>query len=466
MNRSIINKYAVVKCLNLERKCTIMNCKDEHENKLNNIFRSWKDQLNSMRIPSFPVKPQDISFLKTPTEYYEQLLESIQSAKNLISISSLYIGDGEMEKQLIKEIEIRIYNCPELQVNIVLDGMRGTRDKQVVNMLRQLSSIHSSRVTVSYIEWLFPLSLKKIIPSRYNESFALNHSKLFIWDDNVMVTGANLSDAYFINRVDRYVIVKNQQLAMYYHSFISLLSRMSKHGTLKERKTLLLEWMNSYQNPNIPLSDTVLYPSIQFPLLGFRQDELLTSSILQWANRSGMDMDIATAYFNPASTYERILIRGYHSFVWKTTSINNEIDLLFPKTNDIQSSNLLKPGNNHGNGSVRIITSSPQCNAFYKGQGLSKWIPYIYIQFLRRWELLSPPHYKLLEYDKSNEWTFHAKGLWIRYSKDGLPWISQIGSSNYGARSIHRDVETSLTITTTNNELCKKLEQVNIEILL
>lgn len=442
------------------------NYNDENESKLNNIFRSWKDQLNSMRIPSFPVESQDISFLKTPTEYYDHLLKGIQNAKNLISISSLYIGDGEMEKQLIKELEIRIYTCQELKVNIVLDGMRGTRDKQVVNMLRQLSSIHNSRITVSYIEWLFPLSLKKIIPSRYNESFALNHSKLFVWDDNVMITGANLSDAYFVNRVDRYVIVENQQLAMYYHSFISLLSKMSKYGNLTERKVLLLDWMSSYQNSSVSLSDTVLYPSIQFPLLGFRQDELLTSSILQWANRSGMDMDMATAYFNPANTYERILIRGYHSFVWKTTSINNEIDLLFPKVNNTELSNLLKSENSHGNGSVRVITSSPECNAFYKGQGLSKWIPYIYVQFLRRWELLSPPHYKLLEYDRRNGWTFHAKGLWIRYTKDGLPWINQIGSSNYGVRSIHRDVETSLTIITTNNELCKKLEQVNIEILL
>jgi len=46
------------------------------------------------------------------------------------------------------------------------------------------------------------------------EIIGVHHMKLHVFDDNVMITGANLSDDYFTNRQDRcYVILGAKHLA-------------------------------------------------------------------------------------------------------------------------------------------------------------------------------------------------------------------------------------------------------------
>ena len=48
---------------------------------------------------------------------------------------------------------------------------------------------------------------KKTIPDKYNELIGLQHCKLFVFDDSVIISGANLSSDYFTNRQDRYILI-------------------------------------------------------------------------------------------------------------------------------------------------------------------------------------------------------------------------------------------------------------------
>ena len=38
-----------------------------------------------------------------------------------------------------------------------------------------------------------------------NETVGLQHMKLYLYDDTVLISGANLSEDYFVNRQDRFV---------------------------------------------------------------------------------------------------------------------------------------------------------------------------------------------------------------------------------------------------------------------
>ena len=40
--------------------------------------------------------------------------------------------------------------------------------------------------------------------SSLREIFGLHHMKLYIFDNDVMISGANLSESYFTTRIDRY----------------------------------------------------------------------------------------------------------------------------------------------------------------------------------------------------------------------------------------------------------------------
>lgn len=69
--------------------------------------------------PSLPVNPNDIHFIKTPTEFYETIIvsslecdfiygkyfqERIKTAKKQIILASLYLGTGELEVKLVRYI--------------------------------------------------------------------------------------------------------------------------------------------------------------------------------------------------------------------------------------------------------------------------------------------------------------------------------------------------------------------------
>lgn len=61
------------------------------------------------------------------------------------------------------------------------------------------------------------------------------------------------------------------------------------------------------------------------------------------------------------------------------------------------------------------------------------------------------------EYQRQG-WTFHGKGLWAKFEGESVPYITMAGSSNFGNRSVYRDMEAQLTILTTNERLAKQLD--------
>ena len=65
-------------------------------------------------------------------------------------------------------------------------------------------------------------ALHSYLPGIFSEISGVLHSKLLIFDNHTMITGANLSHNYFTNRQDRYYIVQEcEPFADYCEDYIN-----------------------------------------------------------------------------------------------------------------------------------------------------------------------------------------------------------------------------------------------------
>jgi CDP-diacylglycerol--glycerol-3-phosphate 3-phosphatidyltransferase len=103
-----------------------------------------------------------------------------------------------------------------------------------------------------------------------------------------------------------------------------------------------------------------------------------------------------------------------------------------------------------------------QANGFQGAKGPAGGIPAAYSLIARRFleniKKKSQEHrFSLFEYER-DQWTYHAKGLWLYPPSSSLPHLTFVGSSNYGERSVNRDLESQICVVTTNKNLQKSLQ--------
>lgn len=58
----------------------------------------------------------------------------------------------------------------------------------------------------------------------FGEILGVHHQKIYIFDDRVILGGANLSKNYFLNRRDRYLSINSRELSDYLFDYIQILS--------------------------------------------------------------------------------------------------------------------------------------------------------------------------------------------------------------------------------------------------
>jgi CDP-diacylglycerol--glycerol-3-phosphate 3-phosphatidyltransferase len=160
----------------------------------------------------------EVEFLYGPAEFYARIISLISTANHRVGIATLYIGDSEMERNLMAELgRCRSRN---VRVDVLIDGNRGNRKgsistKQLLSELAPDAKVHE----------FFVSAQTSLLPSRIREMLGTQHMKYLVVDDTVVITGANLSKIYFTNRQDRYCIVKNEELA---NSLMSTLNTTAK----------------------------------------------------------------------------------------------------------------------------------------------------------------------------------------------------------------------------------------------
>ncbi|XP_033629927.1 CDP-diacylglycerol--glycerol-3-phosphate 3-phosphatidyltransferase, mitochondrial-like [Asterias rubens] len=217
-------------------KCsTPANNATQHLGKQPNVFQHFK--WLSEKSPAFPVCGDKITILEGPTDFYNTLKARIKNSKHRIVLTSLYLGTGPKEEELVASLHdacrrshLNGNTSAPLKLRILLDCTRGTRGKHnSCTMLRPLLQTFPAEVQVAlYHTPDLRGILKRLIPERYNEVIGLSHLKIFIFDDTVIISGANLSESYFTNRQDRYVMLEDcPHLADFFNELVATVSSFS-----------------------------------------------------------------------------------------------------------------------------------------------------------------------------------------------------------------------------------------------
>ncbi|NXK82710.1 PGPS1 protein, partial [Amazona guildingii] len=435
-------------------------------------------------VPEFGISSSHIKVLSSPAEFYELLKVQIKSAKQRVVMASLYLGTGLLEQELVDCLEetleksFQAKGSSDLRVSILLDYTRGSRGrKNSRTMLIPLLQRFPEQVRVSLFHTpnLRGL-LRLLIPERFNETIGLQHIKVYLFDDNVILSGANLSDLYFTNRQDRYVLLQDSpEIADFFTELVDAIGDVSLQLQRDDTVQMMEGMVHPYQGDKVayceianrrvmevinsartrqellhaktfhssqqgssllsqkgsqasrdlkPEPDTWIYPLIQMKPFGIQIDEVVTETLLTEAERDAR-IYLTTGYFNLTQAYMNLILGTRAEY--------------------------------------RILLASPEVNGFFGAKGVAGAIPaaYVYIEHQFYSEvcyLHQQERVQLQEYSRAG-WTFHAKGLWLYLAGSDLPCLTFIGSPNFGYRSVHRDLEAQVAIVTENKALQQQLHQ-------
>jgi len=381
--------------------------------------------------PAIPINGDDVHVLSTPVEFYEQLIQNISQAKDLLVITSLYIGNGELEEKLYREIESFLERGGS--ATIIVDhgrGLRGEKKSTYARCLKMYKQYHHN-LTLGY--FYSPLVEQSIVAKRISqlqETLATQHTKIYLADDKLILSGANLESAYFTNRQDRYIQFSNRKLG----NFFSILAQIiTKHSYLMHspdeglNDARKVDFSSFKADVNAHLSnfdglkeskhDTLFHPSVQAGWADVRNDEHLLESVLSNLTKEDK-MYFCSGYFNPPS----------------------------PLCQAISSTKA----------SVELLSADCRANGFYKAKFPKSGITPAYQLFAD--DMLEELGSKELNYNEWNrdQWTFHAKGMWFYTSSSCF--AASIGSSNFSHRSYLKDLEAGGLISTQNKSLQNALD--------
>lgn len=401
--------------------------------------------------PSFQVDAANVHVINEPIEFFEELVRKSRQSEHRITLSSLYIGTGPKERQLIGTVRHALECKPRLRATLLFDYTRSTRvDQTNVSSKDVLRDLVSDRSRVSlFLSPEFSKFFKKffLLPSqKKNEIVSLQHMKCFVFDNDVIISGANLSEQYFEDRSDRYILFTDcKVLADYFDDLVKTvagfslslasdgslsldssmryhpLSSRSRSDFIREARSRIRAFKSRHaSNCNVTSCQTSVTPLLQMNEFGINDDTGFTCKLLA-SIPDGSVLKLASGYFNLTRQYQDLLHR-----------LSEEV-------------------------SCDVLMASEKVNSFYGAKGLLGYIPSFYTTVSRQFFHQiseSNSHVRLWSFYRPN-WTFHTKGLWIK-TLDGL-LVSTIGSSNFGYRSAYKDLELQVVLATKDPDLQKRL---------
>ena len=219
----------------------------------------------------------------------------------------------------------------------------------------------------------------QFLPPRWNEILSVYHIKSYIFDDNMIISGANLSNDYFTTRIDRYVLFENcPELINYYEKFslpflinpqifchsIGILFHhlcgiwpceslqfdfcffrdvVSSNRTHNEFRSRVMELLRSGGDAtcNASHADVLIYPTFQQEALNLTADYTSFKGVLDVASR-----------FEDTDLY---LTSGYVNFPAEIVDVLSKY-----------------------RGKMRYLFAAPQANSFFHDPGFASVIPALY----------------------------------------------------------------------------------------
>jgi CDP-diacylglycerol--glycerol-3-phosphate 3-phosphatidyltransferase len=323
---------------------------------------------------------------------------------------------------------------------------------------------------------------KKYIPKRFNEGWGLQHMKLYGCDDEIIMSGANLSSDYFTNRQDRYHLFKSKDITKYFfnvHQAVASLSfRVVPSPDTPAQYSLV--WPESNPAPNV-LDDPKGYIAAATRVLSPIIHPSSVTKALGASTKSDPSFAPVSCSYNvpdttvyPLSQFTQLLKPDTSTELPALTSIlrilgspaleNSKWTFTAGYFNpDASLKKLLIDSRSQGT----IITASKWANGFFGASGPAGLLPGAYILYSRRFmdaarKAGRDGAIRLLEWRRgtvgvADGWTYHAKGLWVTLPHEQEPSMTLVGSSNYTKRSYNLDLESNCLVVTRNKELKQQL---------
>ena len=446
--------------------------------------------------PRIDLHASQITILDTPAAFYSTLLHKLRHAKSQIYLSTLYIGPTE--HALVAAIRDALAANPALRVSILTDALRGTREAprpSCAGLLAPLVHDFPAQVEVRMYHTPRLTGLRKrLVPARINEGWGLQHMKLYGVDDEVILSGANLSADYFTNRQDRYHVLASRDAAGYFarvHGAMCATSFRLRVGEGEgESGRWKLEWPednavpNPLENPRgferasktlfaplvaphtapsaslpgatsapaaAPPTDTTLHPLLTVPSAHNAELPALATLLAPAHLPPGSRFLFTAGYFNPHPAISAALLHAAAApFLSDSPAPNN--------------SSARGEGESDAGVHGTVLTASPWANGFYNAPGVAGLLPGAYTLlargFLRRVRRgaarrrVGLREWRRGTVGEADGWTYHAKGLWITLGGasggdgDGGPSVTVVGSSNYTTRSNSLDTEVGAVLVT------------------
>lgn len=450
--------------------------------------------------PRFEVKPEQIEILKTPAEFYETLKDKISKARTRIYLSTLYIG--KTEHDLLTTIRTALVANPTLHISFLTDSLRGTRETPSPTSASLLAPLiaefgaHRVEIRMFHTPNLTGLR-KKVIPKRINEGWGLQHMKLYGVDDEIILSGANLSLDYFTNRQDRYHLFKSKELTNYFAKIHDGVCKLSFDIQPSDQEAgYTMNWPPSNPGPS-PLDSASGFkeaaakhlghlltptnspPPSTSPPPGTKTTTTTTTTIHPILSLVPL---LPTSTELPALT--RILTTlSTPPFTPSTWTFTSGYFNMTPSFRRLLLSTRPASGT--------VLTAHPHANGFYGSKGVSGMLPDAYTHlakmFVRKVRLDGlEASVELREWKRgmvgvADGWTYHAKGLWVTFPPSSSsppplptppsaaaaaaaqekhpedPSLTVLGSSNYTKRSYSLDLEANVVITTSDPGLRRRL---------
>ena len=497
----------------------------------------------------FPLTEKNVGTpaLTSPHDFHTTLCQLITSAKRRVYLASLYIGPAANPVSSPKELELlaALQSTSAKQVKILLDKNRALRAVPIiVNDDNPNRSVEIEKSTISSAEACFRVIENKItctnntdpttplsddnsgvylfsvlpqwqqflLPNPYNEVAGVFHLKCYIIDDDMILTGANLSEEYFCDRIDRYLWLTNgNQPAI----------NPSTNGTDKYNNTdtnnlveFYIRFIDHLCQHAEPYASTNTDKSFYYPSRTSKNEllhnlvNLLTTetSIGIHETRTESELSLVinnekvVAYVVPTFQAPNGFFSGVHKVIPSDTTVaTNLIEAISHSSKQNKHSFQMRLasaylnltdhmigalGQSHRLG-IHLLTAGYMSHGFKPnpkkiGNKGKSWIPAVFdvlgrqcVDALRQTQLdifgVGADQFTKMWYFQREGWTFHAKGIWFTESVVGstdethetITSTVEIdsatslcaaihGSGNYGERSAGCDMESNLVLVFTD----------------
>jgi len=385
-------------------------------------------------------------------------------------LSSLYVGGGALSQQLLRSLA----HAGGREVVLCTDFHRAHRrdadGSNAVERLRWLcAEARGAQVCLFRHPAAPPPWLEARLPREISELCGVLHAKVCVFDDDVLLTGANLSEDYFTSRQDRGLLLRDvPHLADFYAQLLGVFAarshRLHASGAIEPPREhtspaaaraelghavrgVLARAREAHPPPDGSATHDEracwVLPAVQLAAAGITcESESIEWLLRRASSPTPLPLTLCSPYLN--------LPRRF-------------VDALLA-TPPLPPHASPPPSPASSDARATVLVASPTASSFWGARGVRSLVPQVYSALEQAfWREVAGRRVNIAHFDharRGGPMTFHAKGLWLWPPPPAsLPVATLVCSSNLGERSVHRDVEMSAWLVTTDTTLRQALQE-------